>query len=323
MTATGEEDEVSTSATVKLTAIKLVGFTVASKSPKPTHEGGQLTDNREGVATIQVEGIKDPSDISFKFTAKPVETGAIINKMGTVINFTQTENPLVFETSKIYWYGVNPDHCCYGYTHEYSFVLTMNGCCSITNKYSVGMPIENPGMVKDMMISNSTVKPPEAVPGVANFYRCEIAFEDFTKKGKTRNLPTTDQYADEIAKEENRHVEQWQGSVSEAEGGSTDLYTAKGTKWWIGWIGGGPWYVYGATAEAALTAAQEKLDRAEETEMEISKNINLQDKGFIELKAKEFAGYNAAWKYHCCYERADGWGPNPVNHHHPAYPMSP
>jgi hypothetical protein len=324
MTATGKEDYVSDSAIVKLAAIRLVGFTVASKSPKLTYGGGQLTDNREGVATIQVEGIKDPSDISFKFAAKPVETGAIINRMGTVINFTQTENPLVFDTSKIYWYGVNPTNCCYFYTYAYQFVLKMNDCCSISNTFTVGMPREHSRMRPDMPPeSMNWTELPEVVPGIDNYYRCKIVFRGFIKTGTIYGLPVTNQYADEIAKEEKRHLEQWKGQVSEAEGGCSDLFTAKGTKWWLAWIGDGPWYAYGITKEAALAEAKKKLDIAVTKEIEVSTQIRRQEKGFRELKAKEFAGYNAAWKYHCVYERVPGWGSNPVNLHHPAYPVSP
>ena len=41
------------------------------------------------------------------------------------------------------------------------------------------------------------------------------------------------------------------------------------------------------------------------------------DRGFMELKAKEYANYNAAWTYRCIYESI--YGSNPQNHAHPAY----
>ena len=133
----------------------------------------------------------------------------------------------------------------------------------------------------------------------------------------TEGLPTTDQYSVEANREEEYHVKQWLGQVSTEEGGQGDCYTAKGVAWMAGCIGAGPFYEYGGSPEEAKQRAITKVQMAEEDEFEISDLVTANDHGFIELKAKAYAGYNAAWKYHCMYESV--FGSNPVNHRHPAY----
>lgn len=165
--------------------------------------------------------------------------------------------------------------------------------------------------------SSTIINAPEPVPGIPNYFRCLIEFGDFTKYAVTSNMPSLNQYAAEVEIEEIYHVKQFLGQVSVNEGGQGDVYTAKGIKWMINWVGDGPWYTYGQTEEMALIAAQEKVEAGEIKERAKSRDIWLGDRGFIELKAKERAGYNAAFTYRCTYESL--YGPNPVNHHHPAY----
>ena len=302
----------SSSATCTVTVIK-VEFTVVSDDPGDE----ELTDNRKATATITVTGIEDPSGLSFAFSATPVESSTI-NKMGTAISFTPTANPLVWETSKTYWYGVLPDHCCYFYHHAYKFDLTINGECTVSKEYQVGWPDEDPAMSGTVSSPSTTViHESEPVPGIPNWYRCQIVFGDFVKDTSITGIPTTCQYAEENAKEEAYHEKQWLGQVDVNHGGQGDCFTAKGIKWWIGWIGEGPWYTYGSTPEEAYARAIEKVNDGEPKEWDKSVEINTADRGFVELKAKEYAGYNAAFKYHCTYESI--YGPNPVNHHHPAY----
>ena len=56
------------------------------------------------------------------------------------------------------------------------------------------------------------------------------------------------------------------------------------------------------------------METSADTENEEMRNCNnlwKAELGFIEINAKEEAGYNAAWKYHCTYEEL--FGENPVN----------
>lgn len=305
----------TSSATCTVTVLK-VDFIVESDEPKGV--GAGLTDNREATVTISVEGLDDPSVLAFSFDATPVETGNLINKMGTAISFTPTADPLVWRTSKTYWYGVLPDRCCYFNHHAYEFVLTIDGACSVVNEYAVGWPDEDPEMQGTVHWPSTTViHDAELVPGFTNWYRCLIVFGDFPKSTKITGIPTTCQYAEEMAKEEEYHEKQWMGQVNENQGGQGDCFTAKGIKWMINWVGEGPWYTYGDTPEEARAEAENKVTYGQQTEWDESGPITEADNGYVELKAKEYVGWNAAYKYHCTYEQE--YGPNPVNHHHPAY----
>ncbi|MCA1809705.1 MAG: hypothetical protein LC725_09700 [Lentisphaerae bacterium] len=291
-------------------------FTVESDDPH--HSGMILTDNREATVTISIEGVSDPSALSFQLAANPVETGNLINNGGTSISFTPTDNPLMWRTSKLYWYGKLPDNCCWSNRYEYNFALTVNGSHTVSNRYAMDWPDEDPKMNGTVKWPSTTViNEPELVPGFTNYYRCLIEFGDFPKQTQIIGIPTTCQYATEIANEEEYHALQWMGEVGVEQGGQGDCFTAKGLKWWIGWVGEGPWYTYGNTPEEALADAIIRVSTGQDEEWNKSEEIILADHGFVELKAKEYVNYNAAFKYHCTYEPI--YGPNPTNHHHPAY----
>ena len=53
--------------------------------------------------------------------------------------------------------------------------------------------------------SESIIHEPEQVPGVTNQYRCRIEFKDFHKTARIVGLPVTNQYLEEIQKEEEFH----------------------------------------------------------------------------------------------------------------------
>ena len=291
-----------------------ISFSVLSDDPG----GEELTDNRQATVTIFVAGV-DPNALVFRLSAEPTEQGQLVNKGGTGITFIPTDNPLVWRTSVIYWYGVLPDHCCNKYHHAYKFMLTDNHGHSAANTYRVGWPAnENPRMIPSHSDNSATtISNPEQVPGITNFYRCLIMFGGFTRSTALAGLPTTDQYAAETMREETYHAQQWMGAVPLSQGGQGDCFTAKGIMWWLNWIGDGPWYVYGTTLDAARALAEDKVMQGELEEATKSLEIWSHDRGFVELKAKEYAGYNAAWKYHCTYEAT--YGPNPANYTHPAY----
>ena len=294
------------------------GFTV--ESDYPHHSGPVLTDNREATVRIFVTGIDDPGNHSFQLTAKPVETGSLINKGGTSITFTPTDNPLVWRTSTVYWYGKLPGQCCYKNRFAYEFTLAVDtDLCVVSNRCTVGWPDENPNatcfVAED---SDTVVHEPEPVPGITNYYRCLIEFGGFLKVACYAGLPTC-QYCEEIDREEEYHVKQWLGQVSTDEGGLGDCFSAKGVAWMANCIGDGPWYTYASTPEEARERAIEMVEQAEQAELSLSTSIKDNDRGFRELKAKAHAGYNAAFMYHCVYEHDPDYGANPVNHRHPAY----
>ena len=212
-----------------------------------------------------------------------------------------------------------PGQCCHANRFAYEFTLAVDtDLCVVSNRYTVDWPNENPvTQVRIRPTSDTVVHEPELVPGTNNVYRCLIEFGGFPVAAWAEGLPTTDQYSEEANREEDYHVKQWLGQVSTEEGGQGDCYTAKGVAWMAGCIGDGPFYEYGDSPEEAKQRATTKVQMAEEDEFEMSDLVTANDHGFIELKAKAHAGYNAAWKYHCMYESE--FGPNPVNHRHPAY----
>jgi hypothetical protein len=304
------------------TNITFYEFDFIIESDDGHFENNVLTDNREATVTISLPESVDTTDISFTLTAIPIETGSLINNnKGTAISFTETENPLIWRASKTYWYGVSPDAECWDDTHEYEFSVKLDGVeYTVLKDYVVSLPDENPGMRPDLPnedTSETIIHDPEPVPGVGGRYRCLIEFKDFIKEGHLFGLPTTDQYAEETQKEEEFHKKQWLGEVSINLGGQGDLYTGKGIQYMLGWVRTGPWYVYGATPGEASFLAEQTVIEGEELEVEASNNIFDNDRGFIELKAKEHAGYNAAYTYECTYLSTHG--ANPTNHHHPAY----
>jgi len=278
----------------------------------------QLTDNHEGTATIAIQGAPDLSGLSLSFNAVPTSAGTLINKNGTDIQFMPTPDPAVWRMSQTYWYGVQSLASCFDNHNSYTISLSVNGQVAAQKDFRVGWPAENPQGGGTMDEPSATViHEAEAVPGIPNYYRCLIEFGDFPKQGVLLGVPTTDQYADETEKEETYHMWQFLGTVADGEGGQGDCGTAKGIKWMIGWVGNGPWYTYGATVEEAHELAVERVATGEDAERAMTASIWEQDRGFLELKAKDYAGYSAAWTYHCTYEAQ--YGANPANHHHPAY----
>ena len=277
--------------------------------------GTTLIDNRTAIVTITLHGIDNPSEHSYQLRAVPDQAEGIVNKYGTDVFFSPTSDPLVWRTSKIYWYGKNPGQCCASYRFPYHFSLSVDdGLCGSEASYPVQMPEnEDPCMYGDVEpTSESIIHEPEQVPGVTNQYRCRIEFKDFRKKAETDGLPTTDQYAEETEKEEEFHKKQWLGTVPTSQGGQGDCFTAEGLIFFAGFTGNGPYYVYGNTPEEAKEKAKRTLNCCNTKEYMACSEIWNAERGFIELKAKEHAGYNAAWKYHCTYE--EEFGSSPQNH---------
>jgi hypothetical protein len=294
-----------------------INFAV-SVDDHPGWGDGILFDNCSNTVAITVTGIDDPSCLAFSFQSYPEQEGQLINKAGTNIDFFQTEALLVWKTSRSYWYGVLPEQCCYTNLFNYIFELTVNSNHNISRRYCINWPAEKPGAVWSVSAKSSTsINEPEPVPGITNLFRCLIEFGDFVKTAVTTNLPSSCQYADEIEKEEIYHVCQFLGQVPSDEGGQGDTFTAKGIKWMINWVGDGPWYTYGSNEEQAYELALEKVAEGDTKERQKSMEIFINDRGFIELKAKAHAEYNAAYTYHCTYERE--YGSNPTNHIHPAF----
>jgi hypothetical protein len=210
--------------------------------------------------------------------------------------------------------------------------MTVNNCCKVSKEYAATMPNEEPRVdfqVNDLIEQIAEISEPETVNHWwGTRYRCGVKFKDFPKSATIVGIPTTNQYNEENKLEEEYHVLQWMGQVSGGQGGQGDCYTAKGVVYFLkqdGKISGdGPWYY----AKEAKTPPQARLNAIElagegrTTESDKSYDISKKkDKGFMEVKAKAHAGYNAAWKYHCTYRTKPGYGEESAqtDHRHPAY----
>jgi len=295
---------------------------------------GALADNHTATIHITPPEFINTTGLSYSFSAAPVEnTDLIVNKCGTSITFTQTSNSLIFKTSKIYWYGIRPDWECYFIKHDYHFTLTVFGLGApiyCNRHYSVRIPDEyadmkpflidpNTGIPARNPSSYSYVTAPVPTGDSNTPYRCEIVFEGF-RKYYIVNVEATHQYADEVQAEECYHSKQWKGEVVTSNGGQTDCFTKQGLEYWMVNVGHfpiNPCYIYGRTESSTYNYALDLLSYCEALELNTSWNIYLRDRGLIELKAKEYAGYNAAFRYHCTYQLE--FGANPQDHVHPAF----
>ncbi len=279
----------------------------------------QLTDNHPSTVFLKPLGEVDPFDPPFVLSAVPKEKGNIINKAGTAVEFYPTVNPLVWHTSKIYWYGIEPDFCCYTNHFPYRFTLHVDGALTSTKDFRVGWP-NDARSYADWYVperSMTRIHPPELTPGgQPNRFRCRIEFMDFYVKAEPI-VNATHQYRLEVEAEERFHVQQDLSEVSKEQGGWTDFYKARGLAWALDWDLEGPWYAYGDDQQTAWNNAKKYVEQADEKEFWKSFELQMNSSGYAELKAKQHAGYNAAFKYHCVYEPIDG--PNPINHVHPAY----
>ena len=79
---------------------------------------------------------------------------------------------------------------------------------------------------------------------------------------------------------------------------------------------GTPCYIYGATSDDAYERATAILDEAIAFEKAESFRVIAGDFYYREAKAKEYANYNAAWRYHCTFSSEC---PTPIHCIHEAY----
>lgn len=288
---------------------------------------GILIDNYPVDIDVTISGVDDSDKkrlaTNLSFDIVPTEKEGIINKAGTNVVCKQVKDkPLEFRCDKIYWYGVVTEEineCCYTYIHEYEFTLKLNNVDMVKKKYAVGWPNENPGYVflfdyKD--INKYEVFSNPKPTSTNDLYMCELTFVDFILiVDEFEDLPTTDQYSEETYREETYHQMQIKGEVPFDKGGLGHCYSKRGLIWCAGFGDTeGKIYVYGSTLEETEKLAKKVVCDAIKKECKISKEISEKSHLFREYWAKEYAGYNAAYKFHCTYE-VEGMGiPEGVKH---------
>ena len=121
---------------------------------------------------------------------------------------------------------------------------------------------------------------------------------------------------------------QFKGVISAEEGGSPDLFSAKGIVYWarqndfyLGFSEGtdvivqsNDVYVITETRDEALLFAKEIKDSAVNEEYEKCWSYLLQRRNWAEYNAKKKVKYNAAWRYHCTYGKGSDEMPTYVKH---------
>ena len=270
-----------------------------------------LIDNCPAIVKIKLQGFDSSDRHIFSLKAEPIEKENIVNKCGTNIAFFPTDDPLVWRTSKIYWYGISPNYCCYFNRFRYIFSLQVdNNICDSTSSYFVKMEKRAADMIGGIGRNYVSVySTPQKVSDGANGYRCQIIFRDLIKTTNIVMGALSDQYAEEALEEELFHAKQWLGEVSLDEGGQGDCGTAEGVCFFAKTHVGETFYVYGDSPMEVKNRAILKIVECESLEENVCYTNWVLERGFIELKAKEHVGYNAAWKYHCTYEKEYGQKP--------------
>ena len=306
-------------------------FTVVSDAPSnlATKEANALTDNFTATVNVVPNGIPTLAGHSPNMIVEAEERQPKINHdYNFNIGVAVDECSNVWPTSKTLWYGVNDGHggCCNSNRFRYEFKLIVDGFVCKQLYYSVGWPNLNPEFKRPKPTNRGIICSGymvEHCPGNANGdYRAELLLADYPKgTGYFVDLPDVSQYAAETQKEELFHQKQWLGLVGLDKGGAQDLFTAKGARHFLST---NPFvcsdgYVYGNTEQDVETRAVAALQHAEDMEFLVSDFIMTSSlrRNFMEYHAKAFAGYNAAWRYHCTYGQGSESEPN--NKFHPAF----
>jgi len=306
---TGEKKTVTKKAQLQLDAVELGELTV--------RQGGslKLLDGKVGIATLPVRGTSPETtkELAKKVTIKSetVEKAGIVNKLGTVINFTPRVNsPLDWDTSPLYWYGVvtsDKIECCWDKPHEYKFTVTLDSNC-VTSKGCV-VYMDSHGSQFGFFYPNLSKARVATKHGTE--WQSRLLLHDSSKKSLIKNIPDNNQYRPNIIVEENYHEQQWL-TLGPEDGGTGVAWTTVALAWVLEeYVRAGRikkdakgFYAVGVTKKEAEDKARAAIDDAKQSEEVYFKQWREENLPFIELKAKIKADYNAAFKYHCTYERS-------------------
>ena len=237
-------------------------------------------------------------------------------------------------TTKIYWYGLSDaaNGCCYWSKFNYVFELHVDGVLCDVHKYNVVWPRETPSFSEVVCVGISTYELAEPCGG--GRFRSHLKLADFGRTANVGGQPSSCQYTREMDKEENYHKDQDLCVVPVEKCGEGDLFTARGifycaTNFCANGgqfnvnanttveISGDDIYVYADDELTAELDANEILTCFEAEENRLSRSLRKSRLLLKEFWAKNHAGYNAAWKYHCTYGK--GSETEPAYERHPAF----
>lgn len=356
-TLEGEPDNVNKDRAVDYVHAKCVtlNFEVESDAKYDYDKStkAELIDNRTATITVETtpKGV-DVTDLGITFEAHPAEKGELVNcsnKFDVVIAHKAGNQ---WKTKDVvYWYGVKPNRIGYNERFKYVFDLKYKGDVLKSKQLSVRWPEYDSAAawISPMATDNATtVGVVTNYPhSITPYWYCIIDFKEFFKRpvdiftfivkdvpyrnGKgIRDFHDTSQYSVEILKEERYHKKQFLGDVAMAEGGLRDCYTVKGLQYFVDILAkeydyvkkssdeSGPfWMVQGESRAEALEHADFIIREAIKREVSESNSVKDLTSGYMELKAKEFVAYNAAWLYEYTY--VNRYGQKPKRKIHKAY----
>lgn len=297
---TGDKiDEISRTESFTLDAISY-SFSVACSDGTACYNNvSTLVDNHPADATVTPSGCTRRDLLNLSITSVPVEQNPV-NKAGTAMPFARTANPCVLHTPKTYWYGLQHPNDCFFLQYYYRLTLSSDYEAVAVRMETVGWPDENPEMTLFVECVETT---PEVYPDGLGRYVLRIKRWSFRRM--TDWDTSTDQYSAETEIEERYHERQARGEVGLDCGGEPDLFDMDRVFSRLGNPVSNGYYVFrSAIGESSAVFKMRVLnDLREEVEIEEAESERYwrRDLGIRELKAKNVAGYNAAFKYHCTY----------------------
>ncbi len=311
---TKEKVKESRSATYCLDAV-FYWFMMFCSDGTMSETGLSLVDNHPAEVTVRAEGCSRPELVSLSFTSRPVANGTPINKMGTEMKFIR-KSPLVFQVPKTFWYGLKKPQCCYTNQFPYEIVVreAHDGVVDVQTE-TVGMPRWEDAVAKMSAIPPKYTIKVDAEQGI---YRVSVTMSEFERVIKVEGVEdVTNQYADEIKKEEEFHALQFKEDTSWEDGGEPDIYSAKEVrKEVLSKYKDDPIVFYSSEDEplgSVSNRVADLIEKAIQDEIYVSRSVMDINYNYHELKAKIHAGYNAAWMYHCTYENAENPETNVVH----------
>lgn len=293
-------EPVVKTATYTLDAI-MYSFTVACSDGTACLDGGSsLVDNHPAVAKVVPQGCTRRELLRMKLTSTPQEKNPV-NKAGTSMLFSVlSTDTCTFTTPKTYWYGLAHPKDCFFLQYYYIIELECDLVIVARKKETVGWPDAEPQLLFQERIPEYTRNVLELPNGR---YRMTISNIEITLD--TQIQSSTSQYQREAQTEEEYHERQLKGLVSISDGGCGDLFDVENAMRSAGFVKTSNGYIRDSAPgqSRALFEFTVLYDVRQALASEIDESRQLIDlnRGNMEKCAKEAAGYNAAFRYHCTY----------------------
>ena len=212
-----------------------------------------------------------------------------------------------------YWYAKSgtPPFCCYSNPAEYFLTLKADGCEGHRRLVKVFLPtndLHGESKVSDIRVPSITCIKKEVVQmSDKKLVKGTFYISDFLILYNTYSGASS-QYKEKIRQEEDFHKKQCEG----VEGYEfEDAFSLVDVKLAIGAGSNNVWtgtFDNDANLEIYLGTCAEYVSAEYENSLEyLAVNHD-----YREWKAKQSVGFNEAYKYHCSYERFDGYKASPV-----------